>query len=77
MPILAISMSFDRNGTRKIHYCVITSRFSTSPGAVIVVVPSSVAGGLDGGITRWAEKYHHLEIALELEERDWKHNQKN
>jgi hypothetical protein len=33
---------------------------------------------LDGGsITRWAEKYHHLEIALELEERDWKHNQKN
>jgi hypothetical protein len=43
MPILAISMSFDRNGTRKIHYCVITSRFSTSLGVVIVVAPSSVA----------------------------------
>jgi hypothetical protein len=36
-------MSFDRNGTRKIHYCVITSRFSTSPGVVIVVAPSSAA----------------------------------
>jgi hypothetical protein len=43
MPILAISMGFDRNGTRKIHYCVITFRFSTSLGVVIVVVQSSVA----------------------------------